>query len=114
MLNETTSPSSFSPSYPPYYILSSDNEPSDPSSPTPAQLQARALASQQPSQTEPEPKVTSPPPAQQNPPPYDLPQTPPPTQPNTPLEQPIPSPFKPQPNPQPEQTTPSPSDIPPP
>ncbi|XP_050899633.1 lysine-rich arabinogalactan protein 19-like [Lathyrus oleraceus] len=70
MLNETTFPSSSSsPQSPPYYVLSSDNEPSDPQSPTLAQLLARALASQQPSQTEPEPEVTSSPPEQQNPPP---------------------------------------------
>ncbi|XP_050878701.1 extensin-like [Lathyrus oleraceus] len=99
ILNETTSPSSSSPSSPPYYILSSDNEPSDPQSPTPTQLQAHALASQQPSQTEPKPEVTSPPPKQQNPPPYDQPQTPPPAQPNPPPEQPIPSPSEPRPNP---------------
>ncbi|XP_050918420.1 extensin-like [Lathyrus oleraceus] len=115
MLNETTLPSSSSPSSPPYYILSSDNEPSDPQSPTLAQLQARALASQQPSQTEHEPEVTSPPHEQQNPPPSDQPQTPPfAQQPNPHPEQPIPSPSELQPNPQPEQTTPSPSDIPPP
>ncbi|XP_050908981.1 leucine-rich repeat extensin-like protein 1 [Lathyrus oleraceus] len=49
MLNETTSPSSSpSPEYPPYYTLSSDTEPSDPHSPTLAQRQHRALASQQP------------------------------------------------------------------
>ncbi|XP_050889521.1 eukaryotic translation initiation factor 4 gamma-like [Lathyrus oleraceus] len=75
-----------------------------------AQLQARALASQQSSQTEPEPKVTSSSPAQQNPPP----QTPPPAQPNPPPKQPIPSRSEAQPNPQPKQTTPSPSNIPPP
>ncbi|XP_050889148.1 lysine-rich arabinogalactan protein 19-like [Lathyrus oleraceus] len=87
MLNETTSPSSSTPSSPPYYILSSDNKPSDPQSPTLAQLQARALASQQPPQ--PEQEVTSPPPKQQNPPPYDQPQTPPPEQQtNPPSEQP--------------------------
>ncbi|XP_050885445.1 uncharacterized protein LOC127090994 [Lathyrus oleraceus] len=62
MLDETTSSSSSSPSSPPYYILSSNNEPSDPQSPTLAEVQARALAFQQPSQTKPEPEVTSPPP----------------------------------------------------
>ncbi|XP_050919827.1 extensin-like [Lathyrus oleraceus] len=62
ILNETTSPSSSSsPEFPPYYTLSSDTEPSDPRSPTLAQLQNRALASQQPTQFIPEPKVTSPP-----------------------------------------------------
>ncbi|XP_050918548.1 extensin-like [Lathyrus oleraceus] len=115
MLNETTSPSSFSPSSSPYYILSSDNEPSDPESPTLAQLQACALASQQPSQPEPEPEVTSPPLEQQNPPPSDQPQTPTPKQQtNPPPEQPVPSPYEHPPNPQPDQTTPPPSDIPPP
>ncbi|XP_050888994.1 uncharacterized protein LOC127094177 [Lathyrus oleraceus] len=114
MLNETTSPSSSSsPQSPPYYVLSTDNKPSDPQSPTLAQLHARALASQQPSQTEPEPEVTSPPPEQQNPPTYEQPQTPPPVQqPNPPPEQPIHSTSEPQPNPQPEQTTPSPYAIP--
>ncbi|XP_050890610.1 uncharacterized protein LOC127096027 [Lathyrus oleraceus] len=106
MLNETTSPSSSSPSSPPYYILSSYNEPSDPQSPTLAQLQAHALASQQPAQPEPEREVTSPPFEQQNPPPSEQPQTPPP-------EQPAPSPSKYQPSPSPAQTTPLPSDIPP-
>lgn len=38
MQNETTSPSSSSPSSPPYYILSLDNEPSEPHSPTLDQL----------------------------------------------------------------------------
>ncbi|XP_050885236.1 proline-rich receptor-like protein kinase PERK8 [Lathyrus oleraceus] len=114
MLNETTSPSSSSPSSPPNYILSSDNEPSDPQSPTLAQLQARALASQQPSQHEPEPEVTSLASAQQSPPPSDQPQTPPPKQQtNPPPEQPVPSPVEHQPSPPPEQTTPPPSDIPP-
>ncbi|XP_050890630.1 extensin-like [Lathyrus oleraceus] len=80
MLNETTLTSSFSPFSPPYYILSLDNEPSDPQSPTLTQLQARDLASQQPSQPEPEPEVTSPPPEQKNPPPSDQPQTPTPEQ----------------------------------
>lgn len=68
MLNETTSPSSSSsPQSPPYYVLSSNNEPSDPQSSTLSQLHARALPSQQPSQTEPEPEVTSPSLEQQNP-----------------------------------------------
>ncbi|XP_050896898.1 eukaryotic translation initiation factor 4 gamma-like [Lathyrus oleraceus] len=112
MLNETTSPSS-SPSAqsPPYYELSSNTEPSDPQSPTLAQLQARALASQQPSHFEPEPEVTSPPPEHPNPTTSE--QTPPPAQ------QPIhsePQPTHPssEPHPKPEQTTQSPSDIPPP
>ncbi|XP_050890628.1 uncharacterized protein LOC127096043 [Lathyrus oleraceus] len=98
MLKETTSPSSSSPSSPPYYILSSDNEPSDPQSPTLAQPQAHALASQQPPQPEPEPEVTSPPSEQQT---------------NPPPKQPVPSPAEHQPSPPPEQTTPTPSDIPP-
>ncbi|XP_050895821.1 uncharacterized protein LOC127102498 [Lathyrus oleraceus] len=60
MLNKTTSPSSSSsPESPPYYNISTDTEPSDPPSPTLAQLQTRALASQQPTQPTPEPKVTS-------------------------------------------------------
>ncbi|XP_050890111.1 uncharacterized protein LOC127095471 [Lathyrus oleraceus] len=68
MLNETTSPSSSpSPQSPPYYELSSDTEPSDPHSPTMAQLQDRALASQKPSHLNPEPEVTSPPPKHPNP-----------------------------------------------
>ncbi|XP_050887653.1 extensin-like [Lathyrus oleraceus] len=63
MLNETTSPSSSpSPQSPPYYELSSDTKPSDPQSPTLAQLQACALASQQPSHSEPVPEFPSPPP----------------------------------------------------
>ncbi|XP_050918575.1 uncharacterized protein LOC127136010 [Lathyrus oleraceus] len=78
-------------------------------------LPACALASQQPSQTEPEPEVTSPPPEQQKLPPSDQPQTPTPEQQtNPPPELPVPSPYEHQPNPQLEQTTPSPSDIPPP
>ncbi|XP_050876116.1 proline-rich receptor-like protein kinase PERK10 [Lathyrus oleraceus] len=113
MLNKTTSPSSSSPSSPPYYILSLDNETFVPQSPILAQLQARALASQQPSKLEPEPEVTSPPPEQKNPPPSDQPQTPTPEQQtNPPPEQPVPSPSEHQPNPQPEQTTPPPSNIP--
>ncbi|XP_050915981.1 extensin-like [Lathyrus oleraceus] len=112
MLNETTSPSlSPSPQSPPYYELSSDTEPSDHQSPTLAQLQARALASQQPSHSEPKPKVTSPPPEHPNPTTSEL--TPPPAQ------QPIhsePQPTQPssEPHPEPEQTTQSPSDIAPP
>ncbi|XP_050888982.1 extensin-like [Lathyrus oleraceus] len=67
MINETTSPSSSpSPQSPPYYDLSSDTEPSDPRSPTLAQLQDRALASQKPSHSNPEPEVTSPPPENPN------------------------------------------------
>ncbi|XP_050909619.1 uncharacterized protein LOC127123443 [Lathyrus oleraceus] len=67
MLNETTSPSSSpSPQSPPYYNLSSDTEPSDPHSPTLAQLQGRALASQKPSHPNPEPEVTSLPPENRN------------------------------------------------
>ncbi|XP_050916493.1 uncharacterized protein LOC127131621 [Lathyrus oleraceus] len=67
MLNETTSPSS-SPSLqsPPYYSLSSDTEPPDPHSPTLAQLQNCALASQQPTHSNPAPEVTSPPPENPN------------------------------------------------
>ncbi|XP_050896144.1 proline-rich receptor-like protein kinase PERK10 [Lathyrus oleraceus] len=112
MLNETTSPSSSpSPQSPPYYKLSSDTEPSDPQSPTLAQLQARALASQQPSHSEPEPEVTSPPPEHPNP---TTPEQTPPL-----AQQPIhsePQPTQPssEPHPEPEQTTQSPSNIPPP
>ncbi|XP_050908613.1 uncharacterized protein LOC127122292 [Lathyrus oleraceus] len=112
MLNETTSPSSSSsPQSPPYYVLSSDNEPSDPQSPTLAQLQARALASQQPSHSKPEPEITSPPPEHPNPTTSKQPQTPPHAQQqNPPPEQPIHSPSEP--NSQPKQTTPPPSAIP--
>ncbi|XP_050915503.1 uncharacterized protein LOC127130560 [Lathyrus oleraceus] len=46
MFNELTSPPSSTPSSPPYYTIFSDSEPSDPQSPTLAQLQARALATQ--------------------------------------------------------------------
>ncbi|KAI5442359.1 hypothetical protein KIW84_011437 [Lathyrus oleraceus] len=67
MLNETTSPSSFTPSSPPYYILSSDTEPSDPQSPTLAQLQAPTPPSKQQPTT---------PPAQITPPPSDIPTIP--------------------------------------
>ncbi|XP_050897230.1 uncharacterized protein LOC127104057 [Lathyrus oleraceus] len=81
----------------------SHNEPYDPQSPTLAQLQARALASQQPSHSEPELVVTTPPP-EQNPTTSEPPQTPPPVQ------QPTHSPSKS--NPQPEQTTLTPSAIP--
>ncbi|XP_050908082.1 flocculation protein FLO11-like [Lathyrus oleraceus] len=68
MLNETTSLSS-SPSLesPPYYNISSDVEHSDPSSPTLAQLQTRALASQQPTQPTSELEITSSPTEQPNP-----------------------------------------------
>ncbi|XP_050878810.1 proline-rich receptor-like protein kinase PERK2 [Lathyrus oleraceus] len=57
MLNEPISPISSTPSSPPYYVLSSDSEPSDPQSPTLAQIQARALASQ----PQPEPETNTPP-----------------------------------------------------
>ncbi|XP_050889060.1 uncharacterized protein LOC127094245 [Lathyrus oleraceus] len=119
ILNETTSPSSSSsPQSPPYYVLSYDNEPSDPQSPTLSQLQARALASQQPSHTKPKPNITSPPPEHPNPTTSEQPQTPPPAQqPNPPPEQPINSEPQPthspsEPNPQPEQTTLSPLPFP--
>ncbi|XP_050908942.1 uncharacterized protein LOC127122687 [Lathyrus oleraceus] len=99
MLNETTSPSaSPSPQSPPYYELSSDTEPSDPQSPTLAQLQARALAFQQPSHLEPEPEVTSIPP--EHPTTFELPQTPP-------AQQPIHS--EPQPTQPPSELTPQPA-----
>ncbi|XP_050897140.1 leucine-rich repeat extensin-like protein 2 [Lathyrus oleraceus] len=68
MLKETTSPSSSSsPESPPYYNISTDTEPSDLPSPNLAQLQTRALASQQPTQSTPEPEVTSSPTEQPNP-----------------------------------------------
>ncbi|XP_050909072.1 extensin-like [Lathyrus oleraceus] len=109
MLNETTSPSSSpSPQSPPYYELSSDTEPSDPQSPTLAQLQACALASQQPSYPEPEPEVTSPPPEHPNPTTYEPPQTPPEQQPTHSEPQPTHS------EPQPELSSQTHSDIPPP
>ncbi|XP_050895321.1 extensin-like [Lathyrus oleraceus] len=112
MLNETTSPSS-SPSLqsPPYYELSSDTGPSDPQSPTLTQLQAHALASQQPSHSELEPEVTFSPPEHPNP--TTSKQTPPPAQQPIPFE---PQPTQPsfEPHPEPQQTTQSPSDIPPP
>ncbi|XP_050909443.1 pollen-specific leucine-rich repeat extensin-like protein 2 [Lathyrus oleraceus] len=81
---------------------SPSTEPSDPQSPTLAQLQARVLASQKPPQ--PEPEATTPPPEQPANPPSEQPQTPPPEQPTT-------SPSEQQPIPPPEQTTPPPSDI---
>ncbi|XP_050919373.1 uncharacterized protein LOC127136906 [Lathyrus oleraceus] len=80
MLNEPISPISSSPSSPPYYILSYDSEPSDPQSPTLAQLHARALASQQ----QLEPEANTPPPEQLTQPPSEQPQNPPPEQPTTP------------------------------
>ncbi|XP_050892780.1 proline-rich receptor-like protein kinase PERK2 [Lathyrus oleraceus] len=104
ILNETTSSSSSTPSSPLYYILSSDTEPSDPQFPTLAQLQACALASQQPPQ--PEPETTSPPPEQPtNPPQSEQPQPPPSEQPATP-------PSEQQPTIPPTQKTPPPFDIP--
>ncbi|KAI5444937.1 hypothetical protein KIW84_013277 [Lathyrus oleraceus] len=77
-LNEITSSSS-SPESPPYFTISSDTEPSDPSSSTLAQLQTQTLASQQPQQTPPEPEVTSPLAEQPNPTTSDLQ----PSEPNT-------------------------------
>ncbi|KAI5418243.1 hypothetical protein KIW84_042751 [Lathyrus oleraceus] len=62
-LNQTTSSSS-NPDSPPYLILSSDPEPSDPASPTLAHLYSLNQNSQQPQQPPPEPEVTSPPPEQ--------------------------------------------------
>ncbi|XP_050877134.1 uncharacterized protein LOC127080886 [Lathyrus oleraceus] len=44
MFNEPISPPSSTPSSPPYYTISSDSKPSDPQSPTLAQLQAHALS----------------------------------------------------------------------
>ncbi|XP_050896602.1 uncharacterized protein LOC127103379 [Lathyrus oleraceus] len=80
MLNEPISPISSTPSSPPYYILSSDSEPSDPKSPTLAQLQARALATQQ----QPEPEANTPPTEQPIPPPSEQPPNPLSKQPTTP------------------------------
>jgi hypothetical protein len=59
-MNQTTSSSS-APESPSYFVLSSDTEPSDPASPTLAQLQTLNRDSQQPQQPPPEPEVTSPP-----------------------------------------------------
>ncbi|XP_050908023.1 proline-rich receptor-like protein kinase PERK8 [Lathyrus oleraceus] len=113
MLNETTSPSSSpSPQSPPYYELSSDIEPSDPKSTTLAQLQARALASQQPSHPEPKPEVTSPPPEHPNPTTSEPPQTPPAQQPTHSEPQPTQPPSEP--TSQPELSSQTHSDIPPP
>ncbi|XP_050888587.1 proline-rich receptor-like protein kinase PERK10 [Lathyrus oleraceus] len=109
MLNETTSPSSSpSPQSPPYYELT---EPSNPQSLTLAQLQARALASQQPSHSEPAPNFPSPPPIHPNRTTSE--QTPPPTQQPTHSE---PQPTQPpsEPTPQHELSSQSRSDIPPP
>lgn len=58
MFNETISPRSSTHSYPSYYTISSDSEPSDPQSPILAQLQARALSTH--NQSEPEPSIPSP------------------------------------------------------
>ncbi|XP_050908784.1 uncharacterized protein LOC127122506 [Lathyrus oleraceus] len=93
MVNEPISSISFTPSSPPYYILSFDSEPCDPQSPPLAQLQARALALQQ----QPELEANTPPPEQPVPPLSEQPQTPPSEQPQ---------------NPPPEQPTTSPSDTP--
>ncbi|XP_050890191.1 extensin-like [Lathyrus oleraceus] len=101
MINKPISLISSTPLSPPYYILSSDLEPSDPQSPTLAQLQARALATQQ----QPEPEATTPPPEQPIPSPSEQPQTPPSEQPQTP-------PSKQPPNPPPAQPTTPPSDTP--
>ncbi|XP_050897033.1 uncharacterized protein LOC127103835 [Lathyrus oleraceus] len=81
MLNEPISPIFSTLSSSPYYILSSDSEPSDPQSPTLAKLQAHALASQQ----QPEPEANTPPPSEQpTTPPSEQPPTPPPEQPPPP------------------------------
>ncbi|XP_050908287.1 flocculation protein FLO11-like [Lathyrus oleraceus] len=113
MLNETTSPSSSpSPQSPPYYELSSDTEPSDHQSPALAQLQAHALASQQPSHPEPELEVTSPPPEHQNSTTSEPPQTPYEPQPTHSEPQPTQPPSEP--TPQPELSSQTHSDIPPP
>ncbi|XP_050897962.1 uncharacterized protein LOC127104859 [Lathyrus oleraceus] len=70
MLNESISPISSTPSSTPYYILSFDSEPSDPQSPTLAQLQAQA---------------NTPPPEQPIPPPSEQPTIPPSDTPIIPL-----------------------------
>ncbi|XP_050902427.1 protein IQ-DOMAIN 14-like [Lathyrus oleraceus] len=112
MLNETSSSSSSpSPQSPPYYELSSDTKPSNTQSPTLGQLQARVLASQQPSHSEPEPEVTSPPPEHLNPTTSE--QTPPPAQQPIHYEPQLTNPSS-EPHLELEQTTQSPSDIPPP
>ncbi|XP_050895502.1 uncharacterized protein LOC127102133 [Lathyrus oleraceus] len=106
MVNETTSPSSSpSPQSPPYYDLSSDTEPSDPQSPTMAQLKSCPLASQKPSHPEPQPEVTSPPPEHLNPTTSEPQQSEPTHSEPQPSE---PTHFKPQPS------EPTHSDIPPP
>lgn len=58
LFNEPISPPSSTPSSPPYYTISSNSDPSDPQSPTLAQLQARALFAQ--NQPEPETNILSP------------------------------------------------------
>ncbi|XP_050875603.1 uncharacterized protein LOC127079237 [Lathyrus oleraceus] len=63
MFNKPISPPSSTPSSPPYYTISSDSEPSDPQSPTLAQLQARALSAH----NKPEPKPNIPLPSEQPP-----------------------------------------------
>ncbi|XP_050877344.1 uncharacterized protein LOC127081101 [Lathyrus oleraceus] len=59
MFNEPISPPSSTPSSPPYYTISFDSEPSDPQSPTLAQLQTRALSTH--NQPEPETNIPLPP-----------------------------------------------------
>ncbi|XP_050876992.1 uncharacterized protein LOC127080738 [Lathyrus oleraceus] len=58
MFNGPISLPSSTSSSPPYYTISSDSEPSDPQSPTLAQLQARALSTHH--QSEPEANIPSP------------------------------------------------------
>ncbi|XP_050897276.1 vegetative cell wall protein gp1-like [Lathyrus oleraceus] len=95
MFNEPISPPSSTPSSPPYYTISSDSEPYDPQSLTLAQLQARALATQQKSEPEanippPHEQPTTPPSEQPTPPPFEQPTPPPSEQPTTPpSKQPI-------------------------
>ncbi|XP_050914819.1 extensin-like [Lathyrus oleraceus] len=69
MFNEPISPPSSTPSSPPYYTISSDSEPSDPQSPTLAQLQARALSAH----NQPEPEINIPSPFKQPPTPSSEP-----------------------------------------
>ncbi|XP_050919825.1 uncharacterized protein LOC127137403 [Lathyrus oleraceus] len=92
MFNEPISPPSSTPSSPPYYTISSDSEPSDPQSPTLAQLQARALFTH----NQPEPETNIPSPSEQPPTPPFEPHN------ETPSENPIIHNFKP-----PIETTPS-------
>ncbi|XP_050919850.1 uncharacterized protein LOC127137432 [Lathyrus oleraceus] len=80
MLNNPISPISSTPSSPPFHVVSSYSEPSDPQSPTLAQLQAHALASQ----PQPDPETNTPPSEQPQTPPSEQQKNPPPEQPTPP------------------------------